>query len=247
VTRLDPDNADAHSSLGIALANHGRWDEAIAARRAAIRLKPEDALAHGDLGRALVAQGQWDDAIAEFRAAIRLEPDYADAHYILGICLFTKGKRDEAIAEFREGARLEPTSPGAHNHLAWALAFPGASPRSDYEEALTHARKAVELAPRDVASVNTLALAEYRSGHWANSIAAAERAMQLRDGDSAEDWFILALALWRKGENDNARMWFDKAAGWTKQNAPENADLLQLLTEARDLLGQRSETGTHLD
>jgi tetratricopeptide (TPR) repeat protein len=112
---------------------------------------------------------------------------------------------------------------------------------------LTHARRAVELAPRDVASVNTLALAEYRSGHWANSIAAAERAMQLRDGDSAEDWFILALALWRKGENDNARIWFDKAALWTKQNAPENADLLQLWTEARDLLGQRSETGTHLD
>jgi hypothetical protein len=40
--------------------------------------------------------------------------------------------------------------------------------------------------------------------------------MQMRDGDSADDWFILALALWQKREKDNARMWFDKAAGWTK-------------------------------
>jgi tetratricopeptide (TPR) repeat protein len=235
-TRLNPDDATAHSSLGIALATQGRWDEAIAERRAAIRLNPEDALARADLGRALVAQGQWDDAIAEFRAAIRLQPDYANAHYILGICLSTQGKLEEAIAEFREATRLEPTAPGAHNHLAWVLASPSTSPRSDYEEALTHARKAVELAPSDVASVNTLALAEYRSGHWAESVAAAERAMQLRDGDSALDWFILALALWRKGEKDNARMWFDKAARWTKQNAPENADLLQVWTEARDLL-----------
>ena len=100
------------------------------------------------------------------------------------------------------------------------------------EEALTHVRKSVEFAPTDVASVNTMALAEYRSGHWAESVAAAERAKQLRNGDSAEDWFILALALWRKGEKDNARMWFDKAARWTKQNAPKNADLLQLGTEA---------------
>jgi tetratricopeptide (TPR) repeat protein len=103
---------------------------------------------------------------------------------------------------------------------------------------LTHARNAIELAPSDVASVNTLALAEYRSGHWAESVAAAERAMQLRDGDSADDSFILALALWRQGEKDNARMWFHKAAAWTNQNAPENADLLQLWTETRDLLGQ---------
>ncbi len=247
VTRLNPDDAQAHSSLGIALATQERWDEAIAERRAAIRLKPEDALARGDLGRALVAQGQWDDALAEFCAAIRIQPDYANAHYFLGICLFTQGVLREAIVEFREATRLEPTSPGAHNHLAWALAFPSTSPSTDYEEALTHARKAVELAPSDVASVNTLALAEYRSGHWAESVAAAERAMQLRHGDSAEDWFILALALSWKGEKDNARMWFDKAAGWTKQNAPENADLLQLWTEARDLLGQHgpgaNETG----
>ncbi len=50
-------------------------------------------------------------------------------------------------------------------------------------------------------------------------------AMQMRDGDGADDWWILALALWQKREKDSARMWFDTAAGWTKQNAPDNAEL----------------------
>jgi tetratricopeptide (TPR) repeat protein len=141
-----------------------------------------------------------DEAIAELREAVRLQRDNADAHHMLGICLFSRGKTLEAITAFRETIRLKPTIPNAHNQLAWALAFPSTSPPVNYEEALIHARTAVELAPDDVLTVNTLALAEYRSGHWAESVAAAERAMRMRDAESADDWFILALARWQKRE-----------------------------------------------
>jgi hypothetical protein len=74
------------------------------------------------------------------------------------------------------------------------LALPSKRPSRDYMEALAHAHRAVELIPEDSASVNTLALAEYRSEHWAESVAAAERAMKMRNRGNAEDWFVLALA-----------------------------------------------------
>ena len=51
--RLEPDYAEAHYNLGIALQDKGQLDEAIAAYREAIRLKPDSAEAHYNLGNAL--------------------------------------------------------------------------------------------------------------------------------------------------------------------------------------------------
>ena len=50
-------------------------------------------------------------------------------------------------------------------------------------EALEHARQAVAIRPEEGRFHNTLALAEYRApGHWAESIAAAERSIALLKG-----------------------------------------------------------------
>ena len=44
--RIKPDDAEAHSNLGVALQVKGQLDEAIAECREAIRLKPDYAEAH---------------------------------------------------------------------------------------------------------------------------------------------------------------------------------------------------------
>jgi Flp pilus assembly protein TadD len=59
----------AHYERGLALANPGTWDGAIAEYRAAIRIKPDYAEAHSSLGLVLAVQGKLDDAIAEYRKA----------------------------------------------------------------------------------------------------------------------------------------------------------------------------------
>jgi len=111
-------------------------------------------------------------------------------------------------------------------------------PRREYDEGLAHARKAVELAPKNGNNFNTLALAEYRSGHWAESLAASERSMALRNGGNGYDWFFLAMARWQKGDKDEARKWFDKAVAWTNEKDPKNLELRQFWAEAAELLGQ---------
>jgi serine/threonine-protein kinase len=236
--RLQPDDAFAHASLAFALSNQARWDEAIVEDREAIRLKPDDANAHTSLGWYLQKAGKLDAAIAEYKEAIRLRPDNVQALWNLHHAFNGQGKLDELIAADKQLIPLEPDNVGLRNGVAWKLVLRPKRPRREYDEGLAHARKAVEQAPKDGGFTNTLALAEYRVGHWADSIAASERSMALRNGGGPSDWFFLTMALWQKGEKDKGRKWFDKAVAWTKEKDPKNSELRQFWTEAAALLGQ---------
>ena len=211
----------------------------MAAYREAIWLSPDDADAHHKLGVILRdGRHEYDAAAAEFREAIRLQPDHHWSHEDLGGILNHQGKREEAIAEFRTSTRTDALCTRSHNTLAWTLAFPLKRPQREYDEALIHARKAVEIDPGNGSLVNTLMLAEYRASHWAESIAAGERSMALTNGGDANDWFFLAMAHSQKGNKDEARKWFDKSVAWTTEKAPNSAELRQFWTEAAELVGQ---------
>jgi tetratricopeptide (TPR) repeat protein len=149
----------------------------------------------------------------------------------------------EAMVAFREVLRLEPDDGAIHNSLALGLAaFPG-SPQGDYEEARVHATKAIEQAPQMGSRYSTLALAEYRLGHWAESLAATERASALQTGGDAFTWFLTALAGAQQGEKDRARGSFDEAMARVGENGAKNPTLKQLWTEAAELLGRPGPRG----
>jgi tetratricopeptide (TPR) repeat protein len=118
--------------------------------------------------------------------------------------------------------------------------YPAARDKFHYfcDTTLVHARKAAELAPKDGNIYNTLALAEYRAGHWNESIAASARSVALGNGGNAHDWLFLALAHWQKGDKDEARKWFHKAVDWIKEKDPKNVELRRFWEEAAELLGQ---------
>jgi tetratricopeptide (TPR) repeat protein len=74
--RIQPRYANAHNDLGLALANSGRWQEAIAEYEAALGINPDLAQAHFNLGNALSQlPGRLADAIGEYEAALRIRPD----------------------------------------------------------------------------------------------------------------------------------------------------------------------------
>ncbi len=103
-----PGHANAHASLGVALARAGRLEEAVPALRDAVRLEPHLAAAHYNLGATLARLGRRDEAIAAFRETLRQWNGDADAHYALGVLLAERGDRGEATVELREAARLRP-------------------------------------------------------------------------------------------------------------------------------------------
>jgi predicted O-linked N-acetylglucosamine transferase (SPINDLY family) len=78
--KLNPRLAETYSSLGIALKEAGRFDEAVAVLRQAIAIKPEYADAHVNLGGVLQDIGELDEAFAEHRHAVALAPNLVEAH-----------------------------------------------------------------------------------------------------------------------------------------------------------------------
>jgi protein O-mannosyl-transferase len=112
-------------NLGVALANRGRIDEAMAQYSEALRLKPDFPKAHVNLGVALAGQGRLNEAIAQLSEALRLQPDFPEARVNLGAALARQGRFDEAIAQYSEALRLKPDFLAARLNLGNALARQG--------------------------------------------------------------------------------------------------------------------------
>ena len=233
-----PDDVATHVNLAGLLCNVAHnYPEAAAECRAALRLDPENVKAHFGLGNALREQGKLDEAAALYRAAIRIKPDFGPAHHNLAYILLQQGNVDGAIAEGRESLRLQPDAVAVPGNLAWLLAVYPDRPARDYEEAATLVRKSLETQSKVPVVHHTLALVEYRRGHWDASIAAAERAMALRKGGLPNDWFLLAMALARKGEKQKAVEWYEKAVEQRRKLKMTVDDVLLLWSEAARLLG----------
>jgi serine/threonine-protein kinase len=132
VVRLQPDDAEAHANLAVALVVQGQLDEAIAEFRMVQRLEARrwvvwegygivrrdglrTGLLHQDMpdgvisqlsdrqGNALRDQGKLDEAIALYREAIRVDPDCAEAYCDLGGTLARKGDYAGALEMYRKG------------------------------------------------------------------------------------------------------------------------------------------------
>jgi serine/threonine protein kinase/WD40 repeat protein len=121
------------------------------------------------------------------------------------------GRAAEAVAALRQALRTDPTHAAAHNALAWLL-LTGPKPVRDPGEALTLARKAVELAPESPPCLNTLGLALYRADRPAEAVPLLEKSLAAGEGrHEAYDLFFLAMCHARLGDAARARDCFDRA------------------------------------
>jgi tetratricopeptide (TPR) repeat protein len=82
-----PESADLHNALGIALAENGKVDEAIAEFRQALRLEPDSARTHWHLGAALAYLGAREEAIEHLRRSVQLDPQNIQARHDLEVVL----------------------------------------------------------------------------------------------------------------------------------------------------------------
>ena len=134
---LSPQDAEAHSNLGVTLQELGRLNEAEVSLRQAIVLKPNYPEAHNNLGNALKEQGRLDEAEASYRQAIVLKPGYANAHSNLGAPLQELGRLDEAEARYIQAIALKPNYAEAYSNLGVTLQELGRL--EEAEESLKHA------------------------------------------------------------------------------------------------------------
>jgi protein O-GlcNAc transferase len=201
---LQPNIAEAHGNLGVALEGLGRADQAIASFRRALAMKPS-AVGHFKLGSALQNAGQIKLAIAEFQKAISLRPDFADAHVNLGNAYNGSGQFDQAIHSYQRAIELNPRFPEALSNLG--NAFQGLK-RMD--EALDCYRKALEIKPDYGEALANMGVAYQALGRIDEAIDRHHKALALNP-EYAEGYNNLANCLQLKGEIDEAIRLYRKA------------------------------------
>lgn len=98
--KKEPDNAELHGWMGVAMFEMSNAGQAALEFRKAIAIEPGNADFHNGLGYAMLAMESVDEAAASFKEAVRINPKHADAHYGLGTAYVNLGEIKLATKEY---------------------------------------------------------------------------------------------------------------------------------------------------
>ena len=148
-----PLNPDFHSALATALLRAGgaiKFDEAITAATRALQLAPNHGQIHHTLSLALTKQNKPTDALPHAQRAAELLPENSDVISILADLQRALARPDDAIATYQRALEQNPTGAEVGRGIAELHANLGTLllDQSQHDEALTHLRKALSLAPK---------------------------------------------------------------------------------------------------
>ena len=87
----NPDSANLHYNLGLALVRSKHWDRATAEFRSAMKLKPGMLEARVNIAGILLQKGDYDGCIEESLKALEFRPDLVEACINIGIAFSHKG------------------------------------------------------------------------------------------------------------------------------------------------------------
>jgi tetratricopeptide (TPR) repeat protein len=125
ILALDSELVEAYYYLGEAIAQQGRYDDAISCWQHAIGCKPDFIEAYEQQGRTFQKIEQFNEAIDCYLRIISFQPDRFDIYYDLGLCLTRMGQWSQAIAYFETSIKLQPDFFPAYGDLSYTLCQQG--------------------------------------------------------------------------------------------------------------------------
>ena len=201
--------------------------------RRILAAEPDLDRAHYRRAQALIRLGRHREALADLDILIPKAPQDSALYQLRGTVREALGDSDQARVDREKAGALLPKNPMALNDRAWILAT-GPIDQRDPERAVALARRAVELAPGQQMYLNTLGVALYRAGQYAEAISVLERSLAAGKGEfDAFDLFFLAMAHHRLGHADQARACFDRAVRWWGERKNLPAQYIPELTSFR--------------
>lgn len=123
---------------GLADADAGRYEQAVAEYSDALRIDPTYAAAFNNRGNSYLHLSQYQRALQDFDEAIRLNPTYVLAYDSRGYVYQRLGRPERAIQDYDEAIRLNPKYVRAYSGRGSAYQSLGRPERAiqDYEEAI---------------------------------------------------------------------------------------------------------------
>jgi TolB-like protein/DNA-binding winged helix-turn-helix (wHTH) protein/Flp pilus assembly protein TadD len=111
---INPESAEAHASLGLAMSHGWDWTGAEAEFRRALQLDPQYANAHHWYGDYLSIRGRHDEALAEAKRALELDPLNLMISTWVGLRYYLAHDYPHAIEQNRDSVELDPNFAAAH-------------------------------------------------------------------------------------------------------------------------------------
>jgi WD40 repeat protein/serine/threonine protein kinase/tetratricopeptide (TPR) repeat protein len=255
---LDLRKSNHWNVRAIAYEKLGQFDKAFEDYAKAIEISPFGPVLRCNRAVACIKAGHWDKAAVDYAKAVELKPDDILLRYYCALTRLAaedvEGYR-EACAELVEQF-AETDDLNAAQFAAWTCVLaPDAV--SEFTRPVQLAEKVVEKNPEDPSYLETLGGVLYRAERLEEAIqrlteadrlaAAADRTPK---SSPPYTWFFLAMAHQRRGQDEEAKKWFNKAVEYTdlvlaEEKRPGGDSLLwnrrltlQLLrAEAEELLG----------
>jgi cytochrome c-type biogenesis protein CcmH len=230
----NPEDGRGWEVIGPVYMRLGRYDDAVKARRNALRLLESTAVREADLGEALTGAANGivtAEAKAAFDRALRLDPDDFRSRYFSGLAAEQDGRPKDAAALWRNLLEGAPADAGWIGFVREALL------RVDPGATLPPSRPSVASPETPGPSAADVAAASQMSPEQRDTMIRgmvtrlAERLKQ--DGSDVEGWLRLLRAYMVLGDKEQARA----SAGEARRALEGNADGLRRLDDAIKGLG----------
>jgi tetratricopeptide (TPR) repeat protein len=140
--QVTKDNYIAHNSLGVALIDEGKIEEAIDHYNKAIHMNHNYIIAYNNRGLSHLKLGLYQKALDDFNEAMRLKPDFADPYNNRGFAYAKLAQYQLAIEDFNKAIGLKPDYAEACNNRGAIYAKFG-----QYQSAIQDFNNAISLKP----------------------------------------------------------------------------------------------------
>ncbi len=209
---LHPERTAAYNWLGIFYLDHGNYPGAVEMFSRVTGMAPGSQLFHSNLGAAYLAEGRYTDAIEELQRAVKIAPTYY-AYSNLGTAYFDLRQFSEAARNYESALLINNTDYAVWGNLGDAYTWAAgeqAKAQGAYQEAISRAKAALKVNPRDYSTKGYLATYYAMLGERQIALSTLDEALKV--SDSNPDTMVNAAHVYNQlGDTRLAFLWLQKA------------------------------------
>jgi DNA-binding winged helix-turn-helix (wHTH) protein/tetratricopeptide (TPR) repeat protein len=233
-----PEYPEAYNSLAWIYRRMGRYEEAIAAAKQAIRIDPHLLIAYGNLaGVQLYQQADVRSGLATCQQALQVDPHNAWAYDCVGWASFGKGDWAQAQAAFEKAVQFNAQSTLSRYRLAHAHRLQG-----HYQQALQTLEPILKVDPSDKTPWYDMGVVYEAMGdqtkareHFQHYRLEMEAQWRKNPQDIDAVWSLAAVLL-RLGEKGRASFWTRRGLALDPNRHFEYATVLSLNQHKREAI-----------
>lgn len=205
---LNPNLAEAHSTLSLVYYLKSWFSQALLQDRKAVAINPNLPSAIYGLGYDYLVLGDLAETLRWLRKAVKLDPRDAENHQQIGQILMTLGKTAQAERWFLKSLELQPDYEEAHHQLGYLYLSQG-----QIDAATAEAKAILKESPESLSGLDLVAALELRRGNLERVAGFCQKILELSEIGASHltkvAAYRLGYVLWAKGRKSEASRLFD--------------------------------------